>query len=80
MKHSSPAVLLDSRNSIASGSVVDVWVAFDRFWPLKSTSALRPLNPLPSPPPSVGLSGLKLLFDAHACNKVPFTEKYSLEV
>ena len=51
---------------------MDLWVLFDRFWPLKSTSAFRPLNPFPSPWSSLlGLVGLKLLFDAHACVRRP---------
>ena len=57
----------------ASGSVVEAWVSFERFWPWKSASALRP-------PPCAGGSpepsfGLTLFIEAQASISVPSTEK-----
>ena len=69
------AVLWLLRYSRASGSVVEACVSLDRFWPCHCTSALRPPGG-PSGGPSLGL---KLLWEAHACNSVPSTEKWSLE-
>jgi hypothetical protein len=59
--------------------VVLWWVSLERFWPLKSTSALRP--------PEVGgggsspsaALGLKLFIEAQASISVPSTLKWSLE-
>src|SRR5882757_705366 len=42
MKHSFVSLPLPLRYSRASGSVVEAWVSFERFWPWKSASALRP--------------------------------------
>jgi hypothetical protein len=55
--------------------VVDSCVSFERRWPWKLTSSLRPFDGLRR-----GLFlGWKLLCDAHASNKVPSTEKCSLD-
>ena len=77
MKHSFASMPGPLRYSRASGSVVLRCVSFERFWPLKSTGALRP-------PPSrravrQASFGLKLFIDAHASISVPSTEKCSLD-
>jgi hypothetical protein len=57
MKHNFISLPLPLRYSLASGSVVEAWVSFERFWPWKSASALRP-PPWAggSPEPSFGFS------------------------
>jgi hypothetical protein len=52
-------------------------VSFERFWPRKSTAALRP--PPLGPFASGGCFGLKLFIDAQARIRVPSTEKCSLD-
>src|SRR3954471_20659661 len=75
MKHSF-AIPAPRRYSLASGSVVEACVAFERCSPLKFESGLRP-------PVGGGSSasprGLKLFIEAQASTSVPSTEKCSLE-
>ena len=83
MKDSFAGAAMLLRNSRASGSVVDSCVAFERFWPWKFASGLRPWSArrlVLSGGSWGGWSfGLKLLCDAHASSRVPSTEKWSLE-
>ena len=87
------AVFMLLRARRASGSVVEVCVVFDRFWPRQSTSLLRPAGRTSSSRcrrrcRSAGAAGavtrggfgLKLLCDAHAFSSVPSTEKCSLDM
>ena len=61
----------DLRYSLESGSVVEAWVSLERVSPCQATSTLRPAGGSEGGPPL----GLKLLWDAHASNRVPSTEK-----
>jgi hypothetical protein len=64
------------RNSLASGSVVEAWVALLRFSPWKSRSRLRP-PPLASGSSWSASLGLKLFRLAQASIRLPSTEKCS---
>jgi hypothetical protein len=59
MKQSRLASPSPLRNSRASPSVVEAWVSFDRFSPLKSRSPLRP-GAGGSPEPSFGRNDFML--------------------
>lgn len=54
MWHNCALVFLDLRYRRASGSVVEAWVSFQRFLPLKSTSELRPAPGSGGSCPSLG--------------------------
>jgi len=58
------------------GSVVETCVSFDRFFPWKSASVLRPPLAGGSSDPC---RGLKLFNEAHASISVPSTVKWSVD-
>ena len=75
MKHSLASLPRPLRNSLASGSVVELWVSFLRAWPWKSRSPLRPAGGVPGGGSSEPSFGRKLFRLAHASKSVPSTEK-----
>jgi len=79
MKQGLAPVPGDFLQSRASGSVTEAWVAFDRFWPDASTTALRALGlVLVVGGAGLGRGGGRIRFGLKAVHQSPSLDKRSV--